>query len=170
MERDAGREVLDAQQRIRGWEANKHKYLHNTEWWRDFYLSPGHANTKDEARELIRKAADKISAEELEARKQTVERAKRRDAVNRSPEARASRRADCLRLLSLNLGHTGVAYLLLYLPVLVSRPGRFPTLDLLWPVALIGAPLCYIIAFVSTVRVTSLWEKAHVSRARLTED
>src|SRR5690242_10600925 len=113
MGRDAGREEVDAQQRLRAWEANKHKHPDNTEWWRDFYLSPSHARGKAEGQELIRKAAEIIASEQTEAKEPANRDAKRWEIINKSPEARASRRADGLRLLSLNLGHLGVVFLLL---------------------------------------------------------
>jgi hypothetical protein len=153
-------ETLDAKERLRRWEANKHKYPNDTGWWRDFYLSPNHADTKDEAQELLRKAADEIAVEELEARKGAEERARRWEAINKSPEARGARQADQLRLLSGLLGHIGVVYLLLYFAVRLAGREGLPILDTLWVLGLFVTPACYVMAVIFSRKTVSLWEKA----------
>jgi hypothetical protein len=82
-------ELPDAERRLMAWEANKHKYPNQAEWWRDFSLSPSHAQIKDEAQELIRKAADSIIAEELKAKEEAERSARRREAIYKSREAQA---------------------------------------------------------------------------------
>ena len=160
IERNIREEILDAKARLRRWEDNKHKYPNDTGWWRDFYLSPSHADTKDEAQELIRMAADEIAAEELAAKKGTEESAERWKAINKSPEARRARRADRLRILSLNLGHLGVVFLLLYFPFRLAGLKVLPNLDMLWAFGVVATPLCYVMAVVFTRKAVSLWEKA----------
>ncbi len=158
--RNAREEVSNAKQRLRTWEALKHKYPVNTEWWRDFYLSPGHAESKEAAQELARKAADEIAAEELQEEARASEAAARSEAINRSPEARASRRADGLRILFFNVGNLGVVFLLLYFVLRLAGRNGLPWLDILWVLSLFVAPFCYVMAFVFTFRATSLWERA----------
>jgi hypothetical protein len=157
---DSSRDILDAEQRLRRWEANKHKHPNNTDWWRDFYLSPGHAETKVEAQDLIRQATDNVATKELEARREAEENAKRCEVIDQSQEARASRRADGLRILSLNVGHLGVVFLGLYSVFRLAGREGLPVLDLLWGLSLFVTPLSYVTAVVSTFRATSLWERA----------
>lgn len=159
--RDIREQISNAKSRLKAWEAIKQKYPVNTEWWRDFYLSPNHAENKGEAQEQARRAGSEIAAEELEAERQASVRATRAEAVNRSSEARASRRADGLRILSLASGHVGVAFLLLHIALrLVGLHGQ-PWLDTLWVFGLFVTPLCYVMAFVFASRASSLWEKAN---------
>ena len=159
-ERDFAREIVDAKWRLKRWAADKHKYPNNTAWWREFYLSSAHAETTEEAQELIRKAADQNAAEELEAMILAEERAERWKAINKSKEARGSRRADGLRILSLNLGHVGVVFLLLYFAFRLTGRAGLPILDTLWALSVVGTPLCYVMAVVFTFKAASLWEKA----------
>lgn len=71
--RDVREEISNAKSRLKTWEAIKHKYPVNTEWWRDFYLSPSHAENSGETEELIRKAASEIAVEELNAEREAAE-------------------------------------------------------------------------------------------------
>lgn len=158
--RDVQDETLQAKHRLRAWEAIKHRYPVNTEWWRDFYLSPGHAESREAAQELARRAADEIAAEELQEEARASEAAARSEAVNRSPEARASRRADGLRILFFNVGNLGAVFLLLYFVLRLAGRNGLLWLDILWVLGLFVAPFCYVMAFVFTLRATSLWEKA----------
>jgi hypothetical protein len=134
------------------------------EWWRDFKLSPNHAETKKEAQELIRRAADRICAEELEAKEGAEASAGQQETINKSREARASRRADSLRILSLSLGHIGVVFLGLYFIFRLAGREGLPILDLLWGLCLFVTPLCYVMAVAFTFKATSLWGRAQRHR------
>lgn len=80
--------------------------------------------------------------------------------VKKSPEARASRRAEGLRILFLNLANLSLVFLVLYFVLRLAGNNGFPWLDILWVLGLFVAPFCYVLAFVFTFRATSLWEKA----------
>jgi cation transport ATPase len=158
----AGSEVRDAMRRLRDWETQKDKCGSNTDWWRDFHLSPNHSENHEHTQALLRKAADAIAAEDEAECREREKQAERWKAINDSPAAKASRRAENLRVLFVSAGHVCAAFLIFFLPALIS--GKFTDLYTLWFLDLFATPICYALAVAFSYRATSLWKQAQQTR------